>query len=268
LRLRAFAVKKYTDFTDTKRFQMKTNIIINPRYSFLTQYIQQIPKHFESLTEILYKDRNVIKADEVSNVKLVIKSFHRNYLTNRIRYSFFHPSKAKRAYDNGLELIQRGFLTPEPVAFIERFEYGLLNQSFFICLRTDFTKLEFHFATGGKLLMKDLAAFTFDLHKSGTYHLDYSNGNILCKKEDDHYQFSLVDNNRMKFGKFSYHRRLENFRLLGLSHDNLVIVASEYARLENRDQGEAVEHVVRSERRHSERRKFRKRLKNKILRRG
>ena len=247
---------------------MKTNIIINPRYSFLSQYIEQIPNKFESLTEILYKDRNVIKADQVANVKLVIKSFHRNYLTNRIRYSFFHPSKAKRAYNNGLELIQRGFLTPDPIAFIERFKYGLLDESFFVCVRTEFTKLEFHFATGGEQLMKDLAGFTFNLHKSGIYHLDYSNGNILCKKENGQYQFSLIDNNRMKFGKFSYRHRLENFRLLGLSHEHLVIVAREYARLEGRDKEEAVEHVIRSERKHSERRKLRKRLKKTIINRG
>ena len=244
---------------------MKTKTVINPKYSYLAQYINQVPDHFESLTEILYKDRNVIKADEVSNVKLVIKSFHRNYLSNRIRYTFFHSSKAKRAYDNGLELIKRGFLTPEPVALIERFEYGLLNKSFFICLRTDFTKLEFHFASGGEQLMKDLAVYTFNLHKSGIYHLDYSNGNILCKKEGDHYQFSLVDNNRMAFGKFSYNRRLKNFRLLGLSQDNLTLVAREYALLENRDPEEAVEYLVRSERRHSDRRKLRKRIKKIIF---
>lgn len=244
---------------------MKAKIVINPKYNFLTAYINQIPDRFESLTEVLYKDRNVIKVDHVSNVKLVIKSFHRNYLSNRIRYTFFHPSKAKRAYNNGLELIGRGFLTPEPVAFIERFEYGLLSQSFFICLRTDFTKLEYHFTSGGEQLMKDLAAFTFNLHKSGIYHLDYSNGNILCKKEGDHYLFSLVDNNRMMFGSFSYKRRLKNFRLLGLSHDHLTIVATEYARLENRNPEEAVEYIVRSERRHSERRKLRKKLKKSIL---
>lgn len=244
---------------------MKTKTVINPKYSFLTQYINQVPDHFESLTEVLYKDRNVIKADVVSNVKLVIKSFHRNYLSNRIRYTFFHPSKAKRAYDNGLELINRGFVTPDPVAFIERFKNGLLSESFFICLRTDFTKLEFHFTSGGEQLMKDLAEYTFRLHKSGIYHLDYSNGNILCKKEGDHYQFSLVDNNRMMFGKFSYERRLKNFRLLGLSQEHLMIVAREYARLENRDAEEAAEYVVRSERRHSDRRKLRKRIKKIIF---
>ena len=245
--------------------QMKTKIVINPKYSFLSQYINQIPEHFESLTEVLYKDRNVIKADKISNVEVVIKSFHRNYLSNRIRYTFFHPSKAKRAFDNGMELIKRGFLTPDPVAFIERFEYGLMNESFFICLRSDFTKLEFHFTSGGEQLMKDLAKYTFNLHESGIYHMDYSNGNILCKKDGDHYQFSLVDNNRMTFGEFSYQRRLKNFRLLGLSHEHLVIVAGEYARLENRDPQEAVEYVVRSERKHSERRMLRKKLKKSIL---
>ena len=244
---------------------MRTNVVINPKYDFLKDYIEQIPEKFESLTEVLYKDRNIIKSDEVSNVKLVIKSYHRIYLSNRIRYSFFHPSKAKRAFHNGIRLIQQGFLTPDPVAFIECFEYGLLKQSFFICLRTDFTKLSSHLTVGDDQLMKDLAAFTFKLHSSGIYHGDYSNGNILCKKVGNHYQFSLVDNNRMAFGDFSYSRRLKNFRLLGLSHDQLVSVASQYATLENRDQNEAIERVVKSERQHSERRKLRKQLKRIVL---
>lgn len=248
-----------------KTYKMRTSVVINPKYDFLRDYIEQIPKRFESLTEVLYKDRNVIKSDEVSNLKLVIKSYHRIYLTNRIRYSFFHPSKAKRAFNNGLRLIKEGFLTPDPVAFIECFEHGLLKNSYFICLLTDFTKLSEHLAMGDGQLIEDLAAYTFKLHSSGIYHGDYSNGNILCKKIGDHYQFSLVDNNRMAFGRFSYTRRLKNFRLLGLSHEQLVSVASQYARPENRDRNEAIELVVKSEQQHSQRRQLRKQLKRIVL---
>jgi hypothetical protein len=247
---------------------MRTAVTINPKYNFLSTYIKNIPNRFESLTKILYKDRNVIKSDQVSNVKLVIKSYHRIYLPNRIRYSFFHPSKAKRAYNNGFKLVERGFSTPDPIAFIECFEYGLLKRSYFICLESDFTKLSSHLAVEDDQLMKDLAAFTFRLHNSGVYHMDYSNGNILCKKENGHYLFSLVDNNRMKFGKFAYFRRLKNFRLLGLSQHQLTIVAREYARLENRNENEAIERVLRSERQHSERRRLRKRVKKFVLNRN
>jgi hypothetical protein len=244
---------------------MKTSIVLNPKYQFLKEYIEKIPASFESLSDILYHDRNIIKSDRVGDLKLVVKSYGRIYLTNRIRYSFFHPSKAKRAYDNGIKLLQKGFLTPDPVAYIERFEFGLLKQSYFICLFTDFDKLSVYLENGDDVLMRDLAAFTFKLHKSGVYHNDYSNGNILCTKRYDHYLFSLIDNNRMKFGNFSYSRRLKNFRLLGLSQEQLAIVAREYARLEQRDENEAVDFVINSVRRHTERRRLRKQAKKFVL---
>ena len=120
---------------------MKTSITIHPKFNFLKDYIEQVPQTFESLSSVLYRDRNLIKTDEVSNVKVVIKSYGRIYLTNRIRYSFFYPSKAERAYRNGLRLLEEGFLTPEPIAFIERSKGGLLTQSYFISLYTDFTPL-------------------------------------------------------------------------------------------------------------------------------
>ena len=247
---------------------MRTSIVINPKYNFLKDYIEQVPARFESLTDVLYDVRNIIKTDQVAGVKLVIKSYHRIYLTNRIRYTFFHPSKAKRAYDYGLRLIQNGFLTPEPVAYIESYEFGLLSRSYFICLYTDFTKLSSYMTDDDPVLMKDLAQFTSDLHHHGIYHMDYSNGNILCKKENGHYKFSLIDNNRMKFGKFSYSRRLKNFRLLGLSEKQLMEVAKEYARLEKRDESEAVELISRYVRSHTDRRVLRKKAKKLVLRRG
>ncbi len=248
--------------------KMRTSIIINPKYDFLKDYIEEVPQRFEALTDVLYDVRNVIKTDEVGGIKLVIKSYHRIYLTNRIRYTFFHPSKAKRAFDHGIQLIQNGFLTPDPVAYIESYEYGLLSRSFFICLYTDFTLLSSHLTDYDPELMKDLAKFTFDLHHHGIYHMDYSNGNILCKKENGHFKFSLIDNNRMKFGKFSYSRRLKNFRRLGLTETQLTEVAREYSRLEKRDEKEAVELLVRYVRRHTQRRRLKKNAKRIVRNKG
>jgi hypothetical protein len=130
---------------------------------------------------------------------------------------------------------------------------------------TDFTKLSSFLQDAGDQLMKDLAAFTFNLHQRGIYHMDYSNGNILAKKAADHYEFALIDNNRMKFGNFSYSRRLKNFRLLGLSQNQLAAVARAYARLENSDEEDAVQRVVQSERRHTERRNLRRHAKKFVL---
>ena len=240
---------------------MRVSVVIHPEYRFLQDYIESIPTRFELLTKILYKDRNVIKLDETNGLKLVIKSYGRIYLTNRIRYSYFHASKAERAFTYGTKLLEKGFKTPQPVAYIEEFDNGLLRNSYFVSLYTDFQPLSKMMPTDEMEITKALAAYTFDLHKSGIYHMDYSRGNILCKKGEDGYQFSLIDNNRMRFGQFSFKDRLKNFRRLGLSKRQLVTVAREYARLENRNERETTETLMAYVAEHEERHIMKKRAK-------
>lgn len=244
---------------------MRTLVVIHPEFNFLREYIEQLPQRFESLNEVLYKDRNVIKADEVSSLKVVIKSYRRIYLTNRIRYSFFYPSKAERAYTYGLELLKKGFFTPQPVAFVECYENGLLAQSYFVSLYSDFVPLSSMIAEDEDLLMTDLAQFTYRLHQQGIYHRDFSKGNVLFKKQGDRFQFALIDNNRMRFGKFSYSRRLKNFRRLGLSDAQLIRVAKEYARLERSDETRTIERLFQLVRKHHERNVLKKRAKKMVL---
>ncbi len=243
---------------------MKVSIVVHPKYSFLKEYIEQIPDRFNDLKEVLYNQRNVIKVDAVSQVKLVIKSYRRIYLPNRIRYSFFYPSKAERAYSYGLELLSRSFTTPHPIAFIECFEYGLLTQSYFISEYSDYKPLSQSQPADEKVLTKDLAKYTFRLHHSGIYHIDYSSGNILFKKSDGHFEFALIDNNRMKFGKFGYTNRLKNFRRLGLSNGQLIQIAEEYSRLEKSDEIETIERLFHYVRLHREKNSAKKWAKQKM----
>lgn len=244
-----------------REVSMRTCITINPKFNFLKTYIEGLPRSFESLPDVLYRDRNVIKTDEVSNVKLVVKSYGRIYLTNRIRYSFFYPSKAERAYRNGLRLLDEGFLTPEPVAFIECFEGGLLTQSYFVSLYSDFKPLGSILSDDQDALIKDLVGFAHRLHQHGIYHLDFSNGNILCKKQDGNFVFSLVDNNRMKFKKFDYSTGLKTFKRLGLTNLQWTQLAEEYSRLQKGSVAKTVEQLFHIMRRHQQRNFLKKQAK-------
>jgi hypothetical protein len=251
-----------------KRDAMRSTITIHPKFNFLTPYIEKIPLTFESLPNVLYRDRNVIKTDQVSNVKLVIKSYGRIYLTNRIRYSFFYPSKAERAYQNGLRLLDAGFLTPEPVAFIECSKGGLLKESYFISLHSDFTPMASIISDEPDLPIKDLVGFAHQLHRHGIYHMDFSAGNILCKKEDGHFQFALVDNNRMEFRKFNYAKGLKTFKRLGLDKVQLTYVAKEYARLEKENEIRTIQQILDIVRRHQQLDRLRKQAKQMVINAG
>ena len=43
--------------------------------------------------------------------------------------------------------------------------------------------------------------YTAVMHEREVLHLDYSPGNILWDKDDEGYHFTVVDINRMRFGK-------------------------------------------------------------------
>ena len=247
---------------------MRTSITIHPKFEFLKDYIEKIPLTFESLPNVLYRDRNVIKTDEASSAKLVIKSYGRIYLTNRIRYSFFYPSKAARAYQNGLRLLDEGFLTPAPVAFIECFKGGLLAESYFISLYSDFKPLASIMSDEPNTLIKDLVGFSHQLHRHGIYHMDFSMGNILCKKKNDHFQFALVDNNRMEFRKFNYSKGLRAFKRLGLDNVQLTDVAKEYSRLEKANEVKTIQQILDIERRHRQLDRLRKQAKQMVINAG
>ncbi|GEP97846.1 lipopolysaccharide kinase InaA family protein [Chitinophaga cymbidii] len=218
---------------------MSIHIGLSPRYEFLRNYIEDIPQKFNSLGEIVHKTRNIIRVDNGNNIKLVIKSYRKIYLFNQLVYAHLLPSKAKRAYLYARTLIDKGFMTPEPVAYIECVRKGLMQESYFISTYTDYTELK-HIAEmlpeEGRKVLEALARYTHQLHAQNIYHKDYSVGNILFSKNGQSYNFTLVDNNRMKFSRSSFAYRMKNLRRLDLPLPSLAYLCQEYARLSGQNE--------------------------------
>ena len=152
-------------------------VIVAPEYNFLRDYIEDIPGKFNSIGTVLHAKRNTIKEDCVKGTRLVIKSFGGIYLANRIRYTYFYPSKAERAFENAKILLQKGFNTPRPIAYIEITRNGLIDQMYFICEFTDFQPLNVIIGTSTEKilpLLLEIAHHTFRLHQNNIYHIDYS----------------------------------------------------------------------------------------------
>lgn len=213
---------------------MSRKIIIDPDYTHLEEYIRAIPERFNELGTVIHDDRNILRHHEIGNVRLVIKSFRRIYLPNRIRYTYFYPSKAQRAFDYARLLLDRGFLTPRPIAYIECTNNLLLTHSYFVSEHTDFEPLKLigELPAGEQEeLLEELSRFTHRLHQNHIYHGDYSIGNILFKKIGGRFEFSLVDNNRIKFGPVSFSRGVRTMGRLGLSAEQLVVFGKMYGQL-------------------------------------
>src|ERR1035437_8356069 len=106
-------------------------IVINPTYSILSSFSSNIPTLFEQEGELVFKARNQLKSYSVEGFDVIVKRYKKPHLINRIAYTFFRPSKAKRAYEYALRLSELSINTPAPIAYIEQNSCGLINYGYF-----------------------------------------------------------------------------------------------------------------------------------------
>jgi len=226
-------------------------------------FLEQIRSNFKETAYGTYKGRNAIKVLSFLGQDIVVKSFRIPHMLNKFAYTFLRDSKAKKSYDNSLQIID---FVPEPLAYAEFFRFGLLYDSYFLCkeFHYDFTIrevfMDYQFPDRENIFAA-FAAFTYALHEEGIEHLDYSPGNILIKKEKGTYMIKTIDVNRMRFGHLSRQKRLENFAKLWASDEDIRLIATYYAQKMQIDEEEAVRMAVQASEKHKERKNLKKRLK-------
>lgn len=171
----------------------------------LLAFVDGLPKSFDGGKTIFAK-RNTIRRfdlDSASASEIIVKRFHRLRGVKRLIYTFFRTTKARRAYDNGLELLARGVDTPEPLAFVEIKSGGLVEDCYFISRPTDFKAIRgpLNDATEfDRPLARAFAAFAARLHQAGVLHHDLNSTNTLYRAEPGgEYSFAVIDTNRMDF---------------------------------------------------------------------
>ena len=220
---------------------------VNEEYSELEQFVVGMPKSFDHIGEVVHDHRNVVKKVTTPQGTYIIKNFKGMYFFNRLAYSIFRKSKAERSYRNALLLLEKGILTPPPIAWMDCYRWGLLTQSYFISVFYPHKPLsevlkhaDHNDIDAKKTLYNSVASFTVKLHRLGIYHDDFSLGNILVIKNPDGFSFALVDLNRIMFRKVSYRSGLQNLTKLGFSKDDLNMLISEYAVLS----GQSIERSI------------------------
>lgn len=158
---------------------------------------------------VIYRGRNTVA--EVSG--LCVKAFAVPGAIKGLIYGTMRKPKAQRAYDNALRLKTLGIDTPRPAGYVVNTAGPLLRESYYVCAmlggyselrgiekRNDFDAL----ATA-------LAGFMLSLHRKGVFFKDFTQGNVLFKKEGGKYHFALVDINRMEFDVSDRQRLYSNF---------------------------------------------------------
>ena len=217
---------------------------VAPAFGHLTETLESLENHFELGDNVLYAKRNLIKRVPIDACDTVIKSFKPPRGLRAFIYGSVRKSKAVRSYENARRLRASGITTPEPIGVIEYRKNFRLKESFYITAHFDhqFTMEPVlkAIATAGvegqspetleqRNILKRFVRFTFDMHSAGAIHGDHNPNNTLVRKQQDRYEFAVIDLNRMHFGSPSLGKRMTDFSRLSDDHGVLRLIAETYA---------------------------------------
>lgn len=209
------------------------NTIIASDFQFLADFVGNLPRDFQSQGEVLYKVRNEVRKIEIEGVTVVVKKFKVPHFINRIAYTYFRKSKARRSYEYSETLLNNGFGAAQPIAYTEYFRNGLLTDSYYVSLfcdyGRDFNEFRWSETDGREAVLRSFAQFTARMHDAGIRHLDYGGGNILFRETAIGAEFCLIDVNRLEKGKVDIRKGCENFKLLYMKEGAFRFLMSEYA---------------------------------------
>ncbi|TCO07913.1 lipopolysaccharide kinase InaA family protein [Natronoflexus pectinivorans] len=211
---------------------------INASFGFLRWFVETIPEIFDDHPVVIKNHRNVVKVFKVGDIQLVVKYYKKLTLANRIIYKLFRKSKAERSYEYALKLTEMGVTTPMPVGYIDLYEGIFLKQSYFVSLYVRCKPVKELFSTASTESEKglsDFARFTYDLHRKGIFHGDFSLKNVLYYPIPDGYGFCLIDINRLRFRDYSRNIAIHNLRMLDLPMDMLASLMVEYSQIDQSD---------------------------------
>jgi hypothetical protein len=233
------------------------------------EFLLNIKNYFIQSSQSIHKARNELKIIEFENTQTVVKAFKVPNKINQLVYAYFRDSKAKKSYLNALELQRLKINTPKPIGYIEFFKYGLFKESFFISQKCDYAfsirePLRNKTLKDREKIIESFVMFTYNLHQNNVYHKDYSAGNTLViQNEDNSYDFSIVDINRMEFKPIDLALGLDNFAKLWLDEENIQLISKTYAKLANVEQDKAYNLLKFSDKKLKDFVKFKRKIRGK-----
>lgn len=188
----------------------------------------------EKFTEV-YKGRNVVGYTDTPGGRLNIKAFRRPGYIRGFIYTHFRDSKARRSYEYGRRLLELGFSTPEPIAYVECRNVDVLADSYYISrqiVAEEIRVLILSVRPDEEAILTALGHEMVRLHDKGVFVRDFSPGNIMFTVDDSQpfgYKFDYVDLNRMEFDVSDRTKLYAMFGNIVMQPRQLEIIARAYA---------------------------------------
>lgn len=217
---------------------------INPKYEALRPFVEQLrdPKFFASHGEMLHNGRNILKKMDFNGYSVVVKSYNKLSIINRMIYGILRKSKATRAFLYTDRMRKLGIDAPEEVAAVEVRSRGLMRQCYYVSLYSDYQSCRavtdnFLLHKETQYILDDLVLFLCKMHDGGVLHNDLNIDNILYKIDaSGRCHFQIIDFNRTSFRrKLSLQQRLDNLRRLSCSAPAYLYILQRYAELQHTD---------------------------------
>lgn len=211
---------------------MRNRVVIHPDYTALCSSIAELPNNFVTIRKTIFSGRNHVKEVNFNGYRLAVKSYKKITIANRFIYATLRKSKAQRAYENALKLIDLDVATPLPIAYVDCFEGLFLSQSYFVSLYVEHKPLE-EILLNAKDEKSDILAafaqFTRLMHEKGIMHKDFHLNNVLLKTDSNQLEFCIIDINRMTFKKMNKYQAMRSLKKIHLPLEEHAAFIAEYA---------------------------------------
>jgi tRNA A-37 threonylcarbamoyl transferase component Bud32 len=232
----------------------KARWALTPGKEHFEPHLKNLSESFEGVKDTIYQGRNVLKRLTWGQESIIIKSFAHPNILNRYIYRWVRKSKARRAYENAIELTKLNIITPLPIGYIEYHRDNCLSQSFYIyeewsadsTIREVITDPRF---PNRAEILAGLGKFAWKLHSKRVNFKDFSPGNILIKYSEPA-EFCLVDINRIKFEPLSLKKRMRTFAWLWLDDHDLLFVIAGYAKACGNSESQSLKLALHYSRQH------------------
>lgn len=156
--------------------------VVHPDYAYLEDFVRRLPQEEFPIDHVFCDRRNTVVATHEQGIPMVVKKYARPTVFNCFIYTFFRPTKAKRAYRYAMRLERCGVETAAPIGYVHVYRWGIFHTGYFLCRYLPYPTLASIKGLNEvekQQLCDDFIAFTAFLHRHKLIPGDYNPG-ISC----------------------------------------------------------------------------------------